>query len=392
MIQAFGGGAMVPVGMALIGDLYPPDRRARPLGVIAAVDTAGWVVGHLYGGILVRFWDWRTIFWLNLPVCMLAFLLIHRRLPGRAPGERRGKMDWSGAALITAALAALIVGLGAGGEMGGGTLSGQERLPNHAAPAVAAAVVLAGAFVWRQSRAGEPLLRLSLFRNRSFSAASLANFLTGFALFIAIANVPLFINTLVAATPAQGAWDSGWMLSALTVPMALAAVPGGWLTERQGYRRTAASGLLLAILGFVLMTSWEADTPYARMAPHLVLTGVGFGLTLAPVAAAVVNSAPTDQRGAASSLVILFRLVGMTTGVSSITTFGLQRADVLTSRLAPAGASLAELARIGMQVAEQVIRETFWIAGLVCALAFVPVLLLRTAAAEREDHNDGANR
>ena len=76
MLQAFGGGAMVPVGMAIAGDLYPPAGRARALGVIAAVDTAGWVVGHLYGGILTRFYDWRMIFWLNLPLCAAAFALI----------------------------------------------------------------------------------------------------------------------------------------------------------------------------------------------------------------------------------------------------------------------------------------------------------------------------
>jgi MFS family permease len=389
MVQAFGGGAMVPVGMALVGDLYPPERRARPLGVIAAVDTAGWVVGHLYGGILVRFWNWRTIFWLNLPICLLAFLLIFRRLRPQVEASAAARMDWAGAALITAALALLIIGLGSGGEGGQAAFGGQrEGLPEYGGWLIAVAALLALGFVWRQSRAAEPLLRLSLFRSRNFSAAGLANFLTGFSLFIAIANVPLFINTLVAATPAQGAWDSGWMLSALTVPMAVAAIPGGWLTERRGYRATAAMGLLLAILGFALMTRWRATTPYAHMAPHLVLAGVGFGLTLAPVAAAVVNSASADQRGAASSLVILFRLVGMTAGVSSITTYGLRRADVLTAQLLPAGASLAETARIGMRVAEQVIGETFLIAGAICTLALVPVLLLRTAAAQREDHDE----
>jgi MFS family permease len=76
MIQAFGAGAMVPVGMALVGDLYPEGKRARLLGVIAAVDTAGWVVGHLYGGILVRFFNWRVIFWLNIPLCIISFILI----------------------------------------------------------------------------------------------------------------------------------------------------------------------------------------------------------------------------------------------------------------------------------------------------------------------------
>jgi len=107
MIQAFGGGAMVPVGMALVGDLYPAGERAKPLGIIAAVDTAGWAVGHYYGGIVTYHLDWRTIFWLNLPICALAFIFIYlvlRRLPQKPFVQR---MDWLGATLITLALMAL---------------------------------------------------------------------------------------------------------------------------------------------------------------------------------------------------------------------------------------------------------------------------------------------
>jgi MFS family permease len=121
MIQAFGGGAMVPVGMALAGDLYPVAQRAKAIGVIAAVDTAGWVVGHLYGGIVVRYFDWHIIFWLNLPVCLLAFVLIALALRGaqRAPSFDQGKMDWLGAVLISLGLAALNLGLGSNLESGG---------------------------------------------------------------------------------------------------------------------------------------------------------------------------------------------------------------------------------------------------------------------------------
>jgi MFS family permease len=386
MIQAFGGGAMVPVGMALVGDLYPPDRRARPLGAIAAVDMAGWVVGHLYGGILVRFWNWRTIFWLNLPVCILAFLLILRRLRRLEQPRAPGRMDWPGAALITATLMLVNLGLGARSEPRGTSAFGEQApLSPLAYPALAGAGLLMVVFVWRQRHAADPLIPLSLFSRPRVSSASLANYLIGFSLFVAIANVPLFINTLIAQTSEQGAWDSGWMLSALTVPMALAAVPGGWLAERLGYRAPALGGLLLAIGGFGLMSGWRASTLYGQMVPHLVLAGVGFGLTLAPVAAAVVNASPPGQRGTASALVILFRLIGMTTGVSSITTYGLHRADVLTDRLLPAGAGLAETVRIGVQVAERVIGETFWIAGAACALALIPVLTLRAGRPPRSE-------
>ncbi|MBN1667833.1 MAG: MFS transporter, partial [Anaerolineales bacterium] len=133
MIQALGGGAMVPVGMALAGDLYPPRELARPLGLIAAVDTAGWVVGHLYGGILTRFFDWRLIFWLNLPVCLLAFIWFWRlKLPQTQRSQRQ--MDWLGALLAAAALTVLNLGLGSNLE--GGTSLAEAALPPYALPAI----------------------------------------------------------------------------------------------------------------------------------------------------------------------------------------------------------------------------------------------------------------
>ncbi|MFQ5615545.1 MAG: MFS transporter [Anaerolineales bacterium] len=376
MVQAFGGGAMVPVGMALVGDLYPAGQRAKPLGVIAAVDTAGWVVGHLYGGIMVRYFDWRMIFWLNLPVCALAFALIAIVMRRASQSRREGKMDWIGALFISGGLIALNAGLGTNVE-GGATLGASSGIPPYATPLLIGAAILLGVFIWQQARATDPLIPLSLFRRRNFSAASLANFLIGFGLFVAIANVPLFINTLVAETLEQGAWDSGWMLSALTVPMALAAIPGGALTERRGYRWVSLLGLAGAITGFALMNTWGLDTTYALMTPHLFLTGVGFGLVIAPIAAAVVDAAPETHRGTASALVIIFRLVGMTVGVSSLTTYGVHRANLLSARLLPPSADFAEIARVGMAVAAQVIDETFLIAGLVCILAIFPILRLK---------------
>ena len=374
MVQAFGGGAMVPVSMALAGDLYPPLRRAAPLGFIGAVDTAGWVVGHLYGGIVVRYASWRMIFWLNLPICLLAFVLAAwalRRLP--AP-RAEGKFDGLGAALAAAALAALTLGLGQSATEPGGTAFSAQAPPEISWPLLGVAAGCLAVFVALELRQRYPLVPVRLFGNRNFSAAAVVNFLAGFSLVIAIANVPLFINTLVAATLQQGAWDSGWMLSGLTLPMAAAALLGGWATPRVGYRATAGLGLVLAMAGFALMAGWRAATPYSVMLGHLALAGVGLGLVIAPVATAVVNAAAPEQRGAASALVIIFRLCGMTLGLAAMTTYDLRRADALLNGMATA--DLARLAAAGMDAMNRVINETFWLAALVCALALVPALLL----------------
>lgn len=379
MVQAFGGGAMVPVGMAIAGDLYPAGKRARPLGVIAAVDTAGWVVGHLYGGILARFFDWRMIFWLNLPLCAAAFLIIYFALTGlpRLP-EKVGRMDWLGAVLISLALATLNLGLGTDVDQSGTlNLGGETALPRFAGGYLALSGLSLILFFWRQQRTANPLIPLSLFQRPNFPAAGVSNFLIGVSLFIAIANVPLFINTLVAETLEQGAWDSGWMLSALTIPMAFASFPGGWITSQRGYRLPALLGLLMAVAGFLLMTSWKPDTTYLTMIPQLALTGIGFGLTLAPIAVAAIDTSPTAQRGAASGLVIIFRLVGMTVGASALATYGLQRANYLGRAILGANTDLSTTAWAGMQVATQVINETFLIAAIICVLAIVPSNFLK---------------
>jgi len=378
MIQAFGAGAMVPVGMALVGDLYPQGQRAKALGFIAAIDTAGWVVGHLYGGIVVRFMDWRMIFWLNLPICLLAFAMIALALRRIPQHEKASRMDWRGAILVSTALGALTLAFG-GGSGGSATLIASEAGTRQIIqwPLLLMALIFLLLFIWRQSRAQHPLIGLHLFSRRNFSEASIANMLVGFSLFVAIVSVPLFINTIVAESLEQGAWDSGWMLSALTVPMAIAAIPGGWLTERFGYRWPSISGMIMAIGGFALMLQWGANTAYSTMAPHLVVTGIGFGLAMAPIAAAVVNASEEGYRGSASALVIIFRLIGMTIGVSSMTTFGLQRASTLSGRLLQPGSSYEEMYRVGIEVAERVIGEMFVIAAVVCLLAALLLIRLR---------------
>ncbi len=375
VIQAFGGGAMVPVGMALAGDLFPAAERAKPLGIIAAVDTSGWVVGHLYGGIVTKFFNWRLIFWLNLPMCLLAFILIAILLRSLPRPAREGSMDWLGAVLISLSLTALNIGVGGSiqetGSIGGSAQSWFQR----AWPFLTAALVLFFLFIWRQVRLRHPLVQLPLFRQPNFSPATLANFLIGTSLFIAIANVPLFINTLVAKDLEQGAWDSGWMLSGLTVPMALASIPGGWLTVRFGYRRPALLGLLLATGGFVLMSRWQMTTSYLAMTPDLILTGVGLGLTMAPIAAAAINTSPTAHRGTASALVIIFRLLGMLVSVSTDATYGTQRFNFLSAKFLETSNDLTMAA---MTATEKVIQETFLIAAVVSILALIPVFILKS--------------
>jgi MFS family permease len=189
-------------------------------------------------------------------------------------------------------------------------------------------------FVFRELRAEQPLLDLRLFVQKTFSGASLVNLCVGFALIVALGVVPLFINAVVAsstpnATAAQilsdGAWYTGWVLSALTITMAIMSVFIGRIVNRFGYRAPTMIGLVIAAMGFFITSRWDVDTTYRQMVPGLLVAGLGFGMVLAPIATAVVNSAPAEERGVASALVIILRLVGMSLGGSIALSWGTQR-------------------------------------------------------------------
>ncbi len=349
VVQALGAGAMVPVSMALVGDLYAPDKRATPLGFIAAVDTSGWVVGHLYGGIMIRaFTDWRIIFWVNIPVGILAFILCARALRGIPRPTTVGRLDGVGVLLIGAALAAFIVGLGGGAESGQISQFVDETPPAYQTPLLIGSSILFVSFAAWELRAKEPLLDLRLFKQRPFTGAALVNLSVGFALFVALGSVPVFINAVVASNRvgvtadeilSDGAWYTGWVLSALTVTMALTSAFSGRVVEQRGYRRPTAIGLTVSAIGFWIASRWTASTTYLEMMPGLIVAGLGFGLILSPVATVVINLAPAQERGAASALVIILRLVGMSLGGSIVLAWGTQRVQQLTAELS-AGSTL----------------------------------------------------
>ncbi len=397
VIQAFGAGAMVPVSMALVADLFPPEKRALPLGIVGAVDTAGWVLGHLYGGIMVQFMTWPYLFWINLPIIAVMFVVTWWGLAGLPRTGIKGRIDWIGVTLLGAALVLLNVGLGSP-ELASELSTAPPQ--NQLYWIVGAAVVFV-IFLISQRRIKDPILDLSIFSNRNVSAANAVNLLVGFCIMVALVSVPLFIN--VAGAPddtRRAALVTGYLLCAFTVPMALAAIPGGWLSSRLGYRWSVVFGLLIAIVGFLLMSVWKVDmagqavTFFERlgqgpgpaavqgtgfMAIGLALAGIGIGLTIAPIGTAVINGVRDQERGMAASLVIILRLVGMSISMSSMTAYGLRRTTILgREMLRPEDAlDFEKTARVALDAVTQITGEIALISLAVAATAMGLALLLR---------------
>lgn len=377
VVQAFGAGALVPITMALVGDLFPVGERAPAFGLVAGIETLGWMVGHLYGGVLMwAFDDWRLLFWINIPLGIIALLLTWWALRGLPIERARGSFDWIGALLISGSLTTLNLGLSAGADIGHTDFYGESRGIDPATiPLLGLSLLLMLGFVWHERRSAAPLLDLDLLQQRTPARACLVNWLLGIALAIGLTNVPLFVNVRLGLSDPTNAtilrvaaWDSGWLLAALTLPMGMVAVVGGWLTNRIGIRYTTMCGMGIAAVGFGLMSFWQPETGYMVMAMALIVTGGGFGLVLSPVAVAVIDRAAPDHRGSASALVILLRLVGMTLGISLLTLWGMQRQDMLRRAAADDPLVLSDPTGFLMGITTQVVSETFLFAMGLCLL------------------------
>jgi EmrB/QacA subfamily drug resistance transporter len=381
-IQALGAGALVPVSMAIVGDIYPESQRAFALGVIGAVDTAGWVIGPLYGALMVTNWHWRWIFFVNVPLGIAAAGVASVALRGLdRPGED-SKMDYQGAVLLSAALAAVSLALtgspsGSQSDFAAASTQTGGGLSPYA-PILGLVALAAGITFWiRERRASSPLVDLHMFDKPVMVAACAVNLLVGGALIAGVVDVPLFVNTVMLIarnmTPAQADLQSGAILAALTSSMMAAALIGGMLTERWGYRRPAVLGLLVAALGFGLLSRWGLALDNFTQARDLVVCGLGLGLVISPVATAAINAVTEHQRGTASALVLILRLVGMSVALSGLTTWGVYRFDTLT-RGVQLGAMTAEFVA---RVSSQVMDEIFLAAAAVCLIALIPAYFLR---------------
>lgn len=245
------------------------------------------------------------------------------------------------------------------------------------------AVVTIVLFVLRQRRTAWPMLPISLFGERRFAAAIAANFLIGASLIVAMVDVPVI--TALIVDPDRISRDSAIMLAPFTVLIALLSFAGGRFAARLGPRRTAIIGLLLVVAGYAALWLGLRDGQLSGMLPGLVIAGAGFGLVFAPVGATAIDAAPAPDRGIAAAMTLVFRLLGMTAGISLLTAIAVRRLQGLVGNLetivqSPGETTAEFLARqtailydTVLPLSLQVARETFLLAGLIALLGMVPV-------------------
>lgn len=314
-LQGVGGGALLPVAITIVGDLYSLEERARVQGLFSGVWGVASVIGPLLGGFLVDRWSWRWIFYANLPVGLVALWVVVTQYRERKPtGE--GSADLAGAALLVAAVTVGLWSLERGKHPWGALAS----------------VGLAAVFVWWQTRARHRLLPLRLFLHRAVATTSLVGLFVGAALFGSLYYLPLFVQGVQGRSPTA----AGAALTPLMLAWTVASSLGGRLALRFGFRRVALAGVALLCAGFAALTAITPETtpPFVRSA--VVLLGTGMGLVVLVTVLAVQSSVGYGQRGAATSITLFFRSIGAAVGVSVL-------GNLLTARLRAGGVRPSDL-------------------------------------------------
>lgn len=318
VIQAVGGGATVPLGLAIASTALPERQRGLALGIIIGAAEAGTMLGPAYGGAIIKFLDWRWIFWLNIPQSAALFGAL-TWLPDTP--NRQGRVDYLGGGLLVAALLLLCLALSQGG------------LFSRSSPTPfifgGSALLLTGALVLVEGRARQPLLSSMFFGSRRFLAAYLTQLLEGVVLIIAMVSVPLMADTIMGKEPLTGAM---WLLR-MTAAIPVGAVLGGWLLPFFGVRPAAVTGLALTAVGLFLVSTWDLDVSEPWLTIHLVIAGLGFGLNNTPIMTQAIGSVGKAYRGTAVSLVVVARMMGMTLGLAALAAWGVEHFQSLTAGL-----------------------------------------------------------
>jgi len=378
-LQGLGGGGLMVVAMAAIGDVIPPAERGRYQGLFGGVFGLATVVGPLIGGFLVEHLSWHWIFFINLPLGLLAVLVIGSVFrPPVAPVKH--VVDYIGAFFLTVTLGALVLITSLGGSL----------LPwaslDVLCLALFAVIGLVG-FVFEQRRAAEPIMPLHLFRHRTFVLAGLIGLIVGVSLFGSVTFLPLYMQVVKNASPTSAGLQMLPLMGGLLV---VSAITGRLISRWGRYRVFPIVGTLLQVVALGLLSRLEPDTSMWRMNLYMGLLGAGLGMVMQVLILAVQNSVERRHMGVATSGATLFRSIGGSVGVSVFgALFSHALLDGLPSDFAAASggaASLSPTAVHALSAPQQhayleafcaAMHGVFLLAAIVTCVAFALSWLLR---------------
>ncbi|HEY3570713.1 MAG TPA: MFS transporter [Thermoanaerobaculia bacterium] len=384
-LQGLGGGGLMVTSQAVVGDIIPPRDRGRYQGIFGAVFGLASIAGPLLGGYFTTHLSWRWIFYINLPLGIVALVVLAATLPARS--ERRSHaIDYAGAALLAVVLSAITIV----SDLGGGIYPWSSPL---ILGLIAAAVIGLVLFVYVERRAREPVLPPRLFANRSFSITSIVGLIVGFAMFGSITYFPVFLQVVRGVSPTA----SGMQMLPMMGGMLVTSMISGQLISRTGrYKLFPLLGTGVMTAGLFLLSRLSLDTGAWLTSAYILLLGVGLGLVMQVLVIAVQNAVEYRDLGVATSGATLFRLIGGSFGTAILGAIFAARLTANLARSMPSGAgpgsgaisgagrmsaqALANLppavrAAYGLAFTDS-LNTVFLVAAVVCAAGFAFAWLL----------------
>jgi len=358
-VQGLGAGAVQPMSMTIVGDIYSLAERAKVQGYVASVWAISAVVGPTLGGVFSDFLNWRWIFFVNVPLGVLAAWMLIRNFEEKIT-RRTHRIDIAGAVLLAAGSSLLILGLLEGGVL-------WEWLSWQSFAVLVGGVVLLGAFVLAERRATEPILPGWVFGQRVFNGSNLASLMVGAMLIGLTSYVPLYAQGVLGTS----ALIAGFALAALTIGWPLAASNAGKLYLRIGFRNTALLGSVLVLVGAALMTALSAHSALWQVAVTCFVVGLGMGLIASPTLIAAQSSVDWQRRGVVTGANVFARSMGSAVGVA---VFGAIANASLAVKVGGHGAMTA--ADVPTPVLFSALHQVFLASALVAVLMLAAVLVM----------------
>jgi EmrB/QacA subfamily drug resistance transporter len=326
-LQGLGGGAVFPIALAVVADLYTPAERGKYLGLFGAMFGLSSLLGPGLGGLITDTVGWHWIFFVNVPIGLVSLFILWRLLPAIRRPEAARHIDYVGALVFALAIAPFLIGLT------------NKQTGQWSDPAVGGLILvglaLAVLFVWIESRVPEPIVPLNLFRIRTFTISAAAMFLAAFGFFTAIIFLPRWFQSVAG----DSATASGYSLLPLLAGLIISAIASGQIVARVGrYKILLFGSLVLLGLGLFLATSLHADTPRLNLWLWMILAGVGIGPSFAVFTLIVQNAVSPDRIGTATSSLTFFQQIGGTVGLTIAgTLFSDRLTTEIPTQLAKAG-------------------------------------------------------
>lgn len=307
-VQGLGGGMLIPVAMATVADLYAPQERGKMQGILGAIFAIASAIGPFIGGLIVDNASWHWVFFVNIPVGILAIAFTAMKFP-KTQADSNAKIDYLGMGALSAFLALLIMVV----TFGGGTY---PWVSFEIIGMAIAAIIFLGLFIYIETRVEEPLVPLRLFRDRTFTAGSIGLLIMALGLFGILSYIAIYLQQYVGLT----ATNSGATLIPLTIGMTITSVGSGFLLKKTGYMPWLIVGPPISALGLYLISTLGMGSPQSEASLYLIIAGLGMGCVMSNFIVAAQNVTPKRDMGVMTSTMSLFRSIGGTVGAAIIGT------------------------------------------------------------------------